>query len=122
MAIYPSNRHKRHNRHRAKVLTGCRETFSNGAGVRWTPLPKAEAPTEPAGETCPAGKTTAVVEGRALTARENVRPVGADFPQRYAPSESPRSRGPRKSRQTFRGGSDIFARCSRESVIVGYAL
>ena len=22
-----------------------------GAGVRWTPLPKAEAPTEPAGET-----------------------------------------------------------------------
>ena len=61
-------------------------------------------------------------QGGALTARENVRPVGADFPQRYSPSESPRSRGPRKSRQTFWGGSDIFARCSRESVIVGYAL
>ena len=101
MAIYPNNRHKRHNRHWAKVLTGCRETFS---------------------KVCTAGKTTAVVEGGALTARENVRPVGADFPQRYSPSESPRSRGPRKSRQTFWGGSDIFARCSRESVIVGYAL
>ncbi len=25
--------------------------FSKAAGVRWTPLPKAEAPTEPAGET-----------------------------------------------------------------------
>ena len=33
-------------------------------------------------KTCTAGKTTAVVEGGALTARENVRPVGADFPQR----------------------------------------
>ena len=28
MAIYPNNRHKRHNRHREKVLTGCRETFT----------------------------------------------------------------------------------------------
>ena len=42
----------------AKVLTGCRETFSKGFT---------------------AGKTTAVVEGGALTARENVRPAGAYF-------------------------------------------
>ena len=75
----PNNRHKRHNRHRAKVLTGCRETFSKGAGVRWTPLPKAEAPTEPAGETCPAGKMTAVIEGGALTARDILRPPGANI-------------------------------------------
>ena len=27
------------------------QTGTGGAGVRWTPLPKAEAPTEPAGET-----------------------------------------------------------------------
>ena len=30
-----------------------------GAGVRWTPLPKAEAPTEPAGET--RGTSTLVI-------------------------------------------------------------
>ena len=62
-----------------KVLTGYRETFSKGAGVRWTPLPKAEAPTEPAGETCPAGKTTAVIEGGDLTARDILRPPGANI-------------------------------------------
>ena len=28
-----------------------RDQMAWGAGVRWTPLPKAEAPTEPAGET-----------------------------------------------------------------------
>ena len=65
--MYRINRHKRHNRHRAEVLTGCRETFS---------------------KVCSAGKTTAVVEGGALIARENVRPVDADFPQRRSASQS----------------------------------
>ena len=42
----------------AKVLAGCREVFS---------------------KTCPAGKTTAVVEGGAFTARDILRPVGANI-------------------------------------------
>jgi len=33
----------------ASLFKGC--GVHGGAGVRWTPLPKAEAPTEPAGET-----------------------------------------------------------------------
>ena len=35
------------------------QSVYGGAGVRWTPLPKAEAPTEPAGET----KTQALFNG-----------------------------------------------------------
>ena len=32
-------------------MFGSDKLVSGGAGVRWTPLPQAEAPTEPAGET-----------------------------------------------------------------------
>ena len=42
----------------AKVLAGCRETFT---------------------KVCTAGKTTAVVEGGALTARDILRPPGANI-------------------------------------------
>ena len=41
-----------------EVLTGCRETFT---------------------KVCTAGKTTAVVEGGALTARDILRPPGANI-------------------------------------------
>ena len=93
----------------AESFNGMQGDFFKRCGCPVDTSAEGRSTDRPAGETCTAGKTTAVVEGRALTARENVRPVGADFPQRYSPSESPRSRGPRKSRQTFRGGSDIFA-------------
>ena len=33
------------------VLSLFQAPLCKGAGVRWTPLPQAEAPTEPAGET-----------------------------------------------------------------------
>ena len=35
-----------------------------GAGLRWRPLPQAEAPTEPTGETIPYGVLSILIEGR----------------------------------------------------------
>ena len=64
-----------------RVVTG---SSSGGAGSRWEPLPKAEAPTEPGGET--GGLTACGQDGRSLRKflssrtsllrADNIRPYG----------------------------------------------
>ena len=40
-----------------------RKRGAEGAGLRWRPLPQAEAPTEPTGETVPYGALRILVAG-----------------------------------------------------------
>ena len=51
-----------------RSVSGVNENgMPRGAGLRWRPLPQAEAPTEPTGETIPYGALRILVAGDRLS-------------------------------------------------------